>query len=77
MNGRELQCAYVALITYAYIVEHRDVPEFTEDGLLEVAAELIDDAVEKTMSFLSVMDVDALELIHMPDGFADWFLEDE
>ena len=77
MNGRELQCAYVALITYEYIVEHGEPPEFNEDGLLEVAAELIDDAVEKTMSILSVMDVDALELIHMPDGFANWFPEDE
>lgn len=67
MTDRELQAVSIGIITYIYIIENGHLPEWGDNGGIEVGAELIDEAFEATLEMCSMMDMDQLELFTLED----------
>lgn len=66
MDDYELKCAAIGIITYMFLLNAEELPDFEVGDLVEIGAELDDDVLETTMAFLSTMDMDALEMYELP-----------
>lgn len=66
MNDRELQAAAMGIITYQYLLDADELPNVDVGDIIEVGAELDDQALEATLRLLSTMDMDELEMFELP-----------
>lgn len=66
MNDRELQAAAMGIITYQYLLNCDELPAVDVGDIIEVGAELDDQALEATLQLLSTMDMDELEMFELP-----------
>jgi hypothetical protein len=67
MTENEMKAACIGILTYCQIVQTREPPAYDDDGNIECAAVLDEEAMEKTLEILSMASTDEAELFSAED----------